>query len=211
MEPIPLLAATGLAFERDCQTVFGPLDFSVDTGQLLCVQGGNGAGKTSLLRVLAGFSRASAGTLRLDGKQVNHSLRGRYLAFLGHRDGLKADLDCLSNLNASCGLLGRRARQTPQGALGIAGLAGFEDVPVRQLSAGQRKRLALARLWLSPAPIWLLDEPYANLDVDGLDLVNRMIAAHLRADGAVLLTSHGRHNAPSLPHEVLDLGGEDAA
>ena len=211
MEPIPLLAASGLAFERDCQTVFGPLDFSVDAGQLLCVRGGNGAGKTSLLRVLAGFARATAGRLQLDGKPAGSSTRGRYLAFLGHRDGIKTELDCLSNLNASCGLLGRRARQTPHGALGIAGLADFGNVPAGQLSAGQRKRLALARLWLSPAPIWLLDEPYANLDADGIDLVNRMIAAHLRADGAVLLTTHGAHNAPALPHRVLDLGGEETA
>lgn len=206
-----MLAVTGLAFERDCQPVFGPLDFSVDTGQLLCIRGGNGAGKTTLLRVLAGFAAAAHGRVLFDGRTAARASHGRYVAFLGHRDGLKADLGCLANLQASCGLLGRRARQTPHATLGIVGLAGMEAVALRQLSAGQRKRLALARLWLSPAPIWLLDEPYANLDADGIDLVNRMITAHLRADGAVLVTSHGQHNAPSLPHAVLDLGGEEAA
>lgn len=211
LQPTPLLTALGLTFERDGQPVFGPLDVVVNTGELLCIQGGNGAGKTTLMRVFAGFSRACAGTLLLDGKPVSPHTRGRYLAYLGHRDGLKNDLDCLTNLTASCGLLGRRIRQTPHGALGIVGLAGFERVPIRQLSAGQRKRLALARLWLSPAPIWLLDEPFANLDADGIDLANRMIAAHLRADGAVLLTIHGHHNAPALPHTRLDLGSEVAA
>lgn len=205
LDPTPLLAVSGLSLERDGLPVFGPLSFGLDAGQLLCVRGGNGAGKTSLLRVLAGFTRAGAGSLSLDGHPATPASRGRYVAYLGHHDGLKADLGCLANLEASCGLLGRRARQTPHGALGIVGLAGLEKAPVRRLSAGQRRRLALARLWLSPAPLWLLDEPYANLDGAGIDLVNRMLAAHLRAGGAAVLTSHGEHNAPFLPHAVLDL------
>jgi heme exporter protein A len=89
--------------------------------------------------------------------------------------------------------------------MAIVGLAGYEDAPARQLSAGQRKRLALARMWLSPAPLWLLDEPYANLDLEGLELVNRMVQAHLRAGGAAVLTTHGAYAAPPVRTRLLQL------
>ena len=85
------------------------------------------------------------------------------------------------------------------------GAAADEDSLARQLSAGQRKRLSLARLWLSPAPLWLLDEPYANLDLEGLDLVNRMVQAHLREGGAALLTTHGAYAAPPVRTRMLEL------
>ena len=91
----------------------------------------------------------------------------------------------------------------------MVGLAGHEDTLARQLSAGQNKRLSLARLWLSPAPLWLLDEPYANLDLDGIDLVNRMIAAHLRDGGAALVTTHGAYAAPPVPTRTLVLERPD--
>jgi heme exporter protein A len=89
--------------------------------------------------------------------------------------------------------------------MAIAGLSGYEDTPARQLSAGQRKRLSLARLWLSPAPLWLLDEPYANLDLEGLELVNRMVQAHLRSGGAAVLTTHGAYAAPPVRTRLLQL------
>jgi heme exporter protein A len=89
--------------------------------------------------------------------------------------------------------------------MAIVGLAGYEDAPARQLSAGQRKRLSLARMWLSPAPLWLLDEPYANLDLEGLELVNRMVQAHLRAGGAAVLTTHGAYAAPPVRTRLLQL------
>ena len=106
-------------------------------------------------------------------------------------------------------LHGRRKAQAPDAAMGIVGLAGYEDAPVRTLSAGQRKRLALPRLWLSPAALWLLDEPYANLDLDGINLVNRMISAHLRDGGAALVTTHGAYAAPPVQTRmlVLERGG----
>ena len=120
---------------------------------------------------------------------------------------MKPDLDTLENLHFLCGLHGRRARQMPGNALAIVGLAGYEDTLVRHLSAGQKRRLALARIWLSPAPLWLLDEPYANLDLEGITLVNRMISAHLRAGGAALVTTHGAYAAPPVRTRQLDLGG----
>ena len=202
----PLLAARGLAFARNEQPVFGPLDFDVDAGEALLVQGDNGAGKTTLLRVLAGLLRADAGTIDIDGQPARASLRARAITYLGHLPALKADLTALENLQFLCGLHGRRRGQRPDDALGIVGLAGHQDTLLRQLSAGQKKRLSLARLWLAPAPLWLLDEPYANLDLDGINLVNRMVQAHLRAGGAALLTTHGAYAAPPVRTRMLVLG-----
>ena len=206
--PPPLLAARGLVFTRNDEPVFGPIDFEVGAGEALLVQGGNGAGKTTLLRVLAGLLRADAGDVDIDGKPARPALRSHAIAYLGHLPALKADLDTLQNLDFLCGLHGRRARQLPGDALGMVGLAGHEDTLARQLSAGQKKRLSLARLWLSPAPLWLLDEPYANLDLDGINLVNRMISAHLRDGGAALVTTHGAYAAPPVRTRMLVLGGE---
>lgn len=200
-----LLAAHGLCFSRDDERVFGPLDFHVDTGEALLVQGDNGAGKTTLLRVLAGLLRPSAGRVDIDGRAASTAERARFVAYLGHLPAMKPDLDTLQNLHFLCGLHGRRARQMPGNALAVVGLAGHEDTLVRHLSAGQKRRLALARMWLSPAPLWLLDEPYANLDLEGINLVNRMISAHLRGGGAALVTTHGAYAAPPVRTRQLQL------
>ena len=203
---LPLLAVRALAFSRDDVWVFGPLAFSVDANEALLVQGGNGAGKTTLLRVLAGLLRADAGSVLIHGQPAQHDLRAQHIAYLGHLPGLKADLSALQNLHYLCGLHGQRPRQTPETAMTIVGLAGYQDAPVRTLSAGQKKRLGLARQWLSPAPLWLLDEPYANLDLDGITLVNKMVQAHLHAGGAALITTHGAYAAPPVRTRLLALG-----
>ena len=201
----PLLAARGLAFARNEQPVFGPLDFAVDAGEALLVQGDNGAGKTTLLRVLAGLLRADTGDVEIDGRHATPGLRAQAISYMGHLPALKADLTALENLDFLCGLHGRRRGQLPGNAMAIVGLAGYEDTLVRQLSAGQKKRLSLARLWLAPSPLWLLDEPYANLDLDGINLVNRMVQAHLRDGGAALLTTHGAYAAPPVRTRMLEL------
>ena len=199
----PLLAVSGLSFARNEQPVFGPLDFAVDAGEALLVQGDNGAGKTTLLRVLAGLLRPDAGDVSIDGRSATASLRSQAISYMGHLPALKSDLTALENLDFLCGLHGRRRGQLPGNAMGIVGLAGYEDTLVRQLSAGQKRRLALARLWLAPSPLWLLDEPYANLDLDGINLVNRMVQAHLREGGASLLTTHGAYAAPPVRTRML--------
>lgn len=201
--PAPLLAARGLRFARNDVPVFGPLDFAVGTGEALLVQGGNGAGKTTLLRVLAGLVRADAGEVRVRGLAADAESRARAIAYLGHLPAQKGDLGAVHNLEFLAGLHGQRAGQDAEGALAIVGLAGFEDVPARTLSAGQRKRLSLARLWLSPAALWLLDEPYANLDLEGITLVNRMVQAHLHDGGAALVTTHGAYAAPPVRTRLL--------
>ncbi|MGY0635167.1 heme ABC exporter ATP-binding protein CcmA [Luteimonas sp. A478] len=204
----PMLSARGLRFTRNDNPVFGPLDFAVEGGEALLVRGGNGSGKTTLLRVLAGLLRADEGTVEIDGEPTRPQLRSQIMAYLGHLPGLKADLSVLENLDFLCGLHGRRRGQAPEAALALVGLAGYEDTPLRQLSAGQKKRLSLARLWLSPAALWLLDEPYANLDLGGIELVNRLVQAHLRNGGAALVTTHGAYAAPPVRTRELLLGGQ---
>ncbi len=203
----PLLSVRGLAFSRDELPIFGPLAFTLAAGEALLVQGGNGAGKTTLLRVLAGLLRADAGTIEIESMPADPSLRAQRMAYLGHLPGLKADLSALQNLRCLCGLHGQRPGQSREAALALVRLAGFEDAPLRTLSAGQKKRLGLARLWLSPAPLWLLDEPYANLDLDGITLVNRMVEAHLHDGGAALITTHGAYAAPPVRTRLLELPG----
>ncbi|MDH5821660.1 heme ABC exporter ATP-binding protein CcmA [Luteimonas sp. RD2P54] len=203
--PPPLLAACGLGFSRNDVPVFGPLDLDVARGEALLIRGGNGAGKTTLLRVLAGLLHAESGTIAVDGRRASPGARARTIAYLGHLPAFKADLGALENLAFLCGLHGRRPGRAPEAALALVGLAGYEDTPARQLSAGQKKRLSLARMWLSPAPLWLLDEPYANLDLEGVDLVNRLVRAHLEDGGAALVTTHGAYAAPPVRTRTLVL------
>lgn len=205
--PAPLLAVRDLSFSRGEEPIFGPVDFSVDAGEALLVEGGNGAGKTSLVRVIAGLSEATAGTIAWQGAPMPWPRAPGCFALLGHALGLKSELTPLENLRFRIGLDGLRAGAAPYPALHSVGLEGYEDVPVRTLSAGQRKRVALAALLLNPAPLWLLDEPYANLDRPGQVLVDRMLEAHGRRGGATILTSHGLFTPTLTRMRTLSLGG----
>lgn len=189
--PSALLQARGLTFLRQDEPVFGPLDFDLHAGEVALVEGDNGSGKTTLMRVLCGLLRADAGTLSLHGEPLTAERARGEVVFLAHHLGLKADLSPLENLRVVEGLYGRRRGTEPGTALAGVGLSGFEHEPVRRLSAGQKKRAALARLLLIPAALWLLDEPYANLDREGIALVNRLVERHAHEGGAVLVTSHG--------------------
>ncbi len=184
--------------------MFGPLTFAVDAGELLLLRGENGVGKTTLLRILAGLLRADSGEIHLHGKPVDRHERVRAMAYLGHLPAFKGDLSALENLQFLCALHGSRAIGLEE-AMQVVGLTGYEDSPARTLSAGQKKRLSLARIWLSPAPLWLLDEPYANLDLPGIELVNQLLAAHLQQGGAALVTTHGAYAAPPVRSRELSM------
>lgn len=192
-DPVPLLSARALAFSRNEEPIFGPIDFSLHAGEVVLIEGDNGSGKTTLLKVLSGLLPPSSGTIELHGETLTMSRLSQQVALMGHLPGLKADLTALENLEFSIGVFGLRAGNTPLLALASLGLQGYEHVAVRLLSAGQKKRVALARLLLVPAALWLLDEPYANLDKEGIDLVNRLLEAHARRGGAALITSHGAY------------------
>lgn len=200
-----LLLAKGLGFSRNDEPIFGPLNFHVEAGEAVLVHGGNGSGKTTLLRVLAGLLAATQGEILIRGEAATAERVAITCALLGHLLGHKGELSASENLAFACGLFGQRADTDIDTALAAVGLAGFEDAPARQFSAGQRKRLALARLLLVPAPLWLLDEPYANLDLQGIDLVNQLIGAHLERGGAALVTSHGAYATGAVRTRTLEL------
>jgi heme exporter protein A len=187
----PLLQARALTFHRQDEPVFGPLDFSLDAGELTLIEGDNGSGKTTLMRILTGLLRPEEGELYWRGEPLTWDRCSGEVVFLGHQLGLKTDLTPHENLRFAIGLHGHRERSDIDEALARVGLAGYEDEPVRKLSAGQKKRVALARLLLIPAALWLLDEPYANLDRTGIELVNGLLEAHIAHGGAALVTSHG--------------------
>ncbi len=188
---VPLLEVRALSFHRQDEPVFAPLDFQLHAGELALVEGDNGSGKTTLLRMLAGLLHVGEGELRWHGAPLQREVCAGDILFLGHQLGLKADLSARENLRIAAGLHGQRAGVSAAAALADIGLAGYEDEPVRRLSAGQKKRAALARLLLLPATLWLLDEPYANLDRSGIARVNRLLETHTAGGGAALVTSHG--------------------
>lgn len=189
----PLLEAAALAYARNDEPVFGPMDFALRPGEIVLIEGDNGSGKTTLLKVLSGLLAPTSGMITLHGEPLTLAQLSHQVALLGHLLALKAELSTLENLQFAVGLGGIRTGITPMLALASVGLEGYEDQPVRTLSAGQRKRVALARLLLVPAALWLLDEPYANLDRDGIELVNRLLDNHARRGGAALITSHGAY------------------
>ncbi|WP_249352370.1 MULTISPECIES: heme ABC exporter ATP-binding protein CcmA [unclassified Rudaea] len=189
----PLLAAHCLAYARNEEPIFGPLDFSLAAGEVVLIEGDNGSGKTTLLKVLSGLLEPTSGEVLLNGVHLTLAKLSHQVALLGHLAGIKMELSTLQNLRFAVGLGGIRPGITPPLALASVGLAGYEDQPVRLLSAGQKKRVALARLLLVPAALWLLDEPYANLDREGIELVNRLLTTHAQRGGAALITSHGAY------------------
>ncbi|HET7268519.1 MAG TPA: heme ABC exporter ATP-binding protein CcmA [Oleiagrimonas sp.] len=190
-ERLPLLEGRAVAFMRRDEPVFGPLDFALHAGEVLLLEGDNGSGKTTLLRLLAGLLRRHEGDLLLHGERLDPYKAAGEIILLGHHLGLKADLSPLENLRVAAGLYGRRRGAEAVAVLTGMGLAGYEHEPVRRLSAGQKKRAALARLLIVPAAVWLLDEPYANLDREGISLVNRLIEQHIHRGGSAIVTSHG--------------------
>jgi heme exporter protein A len=181
-----------LACRRGGRTVFAGLSFDVPKGGALVLRGPNGSGKTTLLRLMAGLTRPTAGRLLWSGAALEDvESHGRHLRFIGHLDAIKPAFTVRENLafwaafwdSADAGLIGR--------AMETFGLATLADFPARLLSAGQRHRLALARLVACPAPLWLLDEPANALDDASLGALTSVIAAHRARGGMVVLASHG--------------------
>lgn len=188
---VPVLEAQALSFHRQDEPVFAPLNFQLHAGELALIEGDNGSGKSTLLRMLAGLLHVSEGALLWRGQPLHRDRCAGEILFMGHQLGLKADLSPRENLRHVTGLHGRRGDSDIGESLSSIGLHGFEDEPLRRLSAGQKKRAALARLLLSPATVWLLDEPCSNLDRAGIALVNRLLENHIADGGAALVTSHG--------------------
>ncbi|GAB0150373.1 cytochrome c biogenesis heme-transporting ATPase CcmA [Marichromatium sp. PS1] len=198
-----------LECRRGDRLLFSALDVEVGGGTLLHVRGRNGSGKTTLLRALCGLFTPERGEIRWRGTSITE-LGDEYhrdLLYFGHLNGIKGDLTGVENLRVTTTLDGARLdEQALWAALARIGLQGFEDLPTRMLSQGQKKRVALARLVLSRAPLWVLDEPFTALDTAAVALLETLIAEHVAGGGIVVLTTH--QDVPLTSGQVarLDLG-----
>lgn len=199
-----MLEAVDLACRRGGHLVFEALGLTLADGEALLLRGANGSGKTSLLRLLAGFQLPATGNVNWSGSDIRHDLathRAR-LHYLGFQNALPPALTAREALLAAAGLLGARPPD-PDLALERMGLAGRSDTSVRWLSSGQRRRLALARLLAAPRLLWLLDEPLVGLDRAGRGLVEAMVASHRAMGGIAVLASHDEIALPDCL--ILDL------
>lgn len=185
------LEAHDLTLFRGERCLIEGLSFALDSGEMLLLEGANGSGKTSLLRALAGLLALDEGDIRWDGASVASDRQGfrHEFAWLGHRTGLKLDLTPVENLRFDTTLRPRNTREFGEvfERLGITRLA---NLPVRLLSAGQQRRVALARLLLADVPLWLVDEPFTNLDREGRQLVVDLVSEHLEGSGMCVMAAH---------------------
>ncbi|MFW3614696.1 cytochrome c biogenesis heme-transporting ATPase CcmA [Billgrantia antri] len=203
------LQARNLACERDDRWLFRGLDLDIRAGEIVRVEGPNGSGKTTLLKILSGQLADYEGELFWNEQPMRKS-RDAFLAnllYLGHAPGVKAALTPLENLAWYQALAGHApSEKARMSALEELGLVGFEDVPAAQLSAGQQRRVALARLSLTPRPLWVLDEPFTAIDRDGVAALERRLVEHARRGGCVLVTTH-HELTPCAELRRIRLGG----
>ena len=201
------LCLENLAFERDDVPLFEGVSAEWTAGSIIQLSGHNGCGKTTLMRVIAGLQAAASGRAVFNGHATHRFETRAQLLYLGHHVGVKLTLTPEENLRWFFALHGLKgdahaaaepSRDELQTALAKVGLHAHRDFPCYQLSAGQQRRVALARLYLSQAPLWLLDEPFTAIDVDGVAQLEQQIEAHARRGGIVLLTSHQAWQAHNL-------------
>ena len=203
-----LLEACDLTCERGERRLFHQLNLRLAAGAMIQLEGRNGAGKTSLLRLLCGLAQPQDGTVLWRGQDIRRH-RLEFLAevlYLGHHHGVKDFLTPEENLRVTLGLVVSDPAVSIRDALTRVGLADFYDQPAHELSAGQRRRVALARLLVTRATLWVLDEPFTSLDKVGVKMVEAMLQQHLDRGGAAIITTHHPVSMAHHPVEVVTLG-----
>ena len=202
----PLLLVNDLYCERDERVLFEHLTFTVEPGELVQIAGPNGAGKTTLLRMLSGLSSHYEGDILWRGQPLTQE-REHFLSntlYFGHHAGIKGILTPEENLRWYASIHPFLFVEEIPAALARVGLTGYEDVPCHSLSAGQNRRVSLARLYMNDAPLWILDEPFTAIDKSGVDQQEQWLAAHVAKGGSVILTTH--HDLSSCgPVKRIDL------
>lgn len=206
-----MLEVKNLYCERDERVLFNGLNFNISAGEVLQIEGQNGSGKTTLLRILCGLSASFEGDIFWRGQLVEDVREDFYhdMLYVGHLAGVKAALTPEENLQWMMRLSPNLNKLSIYQALEKVGLYGFEDVACHTLSAGQQRRVGLARLYLSSAPLWILDEPFTALDKKGVAEKESLIAQHVHNGGAVILTTHHDLTIPDKTVRTinLDAGG----
>lgn len=201
--PPPSLSIEGLAIRRGERTLFEDVGIVATPGTITLVRGPNGSGKSSLLLAIAGVLHPAAGTIRYRDKGNDAEL-GPNLHFVGHQTGVKTRLTLLESLKFWASVFGAPEGLGPEAALEAVGLGGRGALDAGYLSAGQTRRLALARLLVAPRPVWLLDEPTAALDAEGDGMVERLITGHVHTGGLAIVATH--HDlAVTAPGEITTL------
>ncbi|SFF96543.1 cytochrome c biogenesis heme-transporting ATPase CcmA [Neptunomonas qingdaonensis] len=188
----PLLKVVDLFCERDERTLFDGLAFTLAAGELMQIEGANGSGKTTLLRILSGLSNDFEGEIYWRGELIA-KMRDEFLSsmlYFGHQPGVKGMLTPVENLQWYSAIHPALSEEKILAALDAVGLKGYEDVPCHSLSAGQNRRVSLARLYMNTAKLWILDEPFTAIDKRGVAAKEKWLAGHVAAGGSVILTTH---------------------
>ncbi len=199
-----IFQATDLACFRDDRLLFESLNFQLKSGQVLLLEGKNGSGKTSLLRILCGFREPDEGSISWDGQALDDSDFYANVAYVGHLDGIKKELTVLENLKMSLAL-SRPGSYSIDLALEKVHLSGYDDVLVQSLSAGQKRRLSLARLLITYNHLWILDEPFTSLDREGIKVIETLMQEHVNRGGMIILTSHHDIVLPQVDVKTINL------
>jgi len=207
MSTSTLLETRDLCCIRNDRELFTNLEFALKPGEMLVVEGPNGCGKTSLLRILTGLRLADRGEIRWRGTLID-SLAGNYyeqVAYVGHHDGVKNELSCLENLRLARAM-GVPSQQDLDDVLEQVNLYAYGETEVGSLSAGQKRRLALARLLATDSILWILDEPFTSLDRSSMAMFAALFEDHLENQGLIVMTSHHDISLPGQSVQRLHLG-----